>query len=314
MRKQDVVLHEQNCDVYLTKHNVAYPASRVTCQHCHVTFSCPSALSGHRNACSLHMRLDIDRIQVETHNSKETPTKSQRQEFSCKQCPMTLSSQEEYYKHMETVHKQNYLDCQYCEKKLKSQFNLRQHFLTKHNQESLYECEICEEKFKLSRYLISHIKKSHPESIDSPKSKTATPSEFKCELCGKVLTTRYNLKSHVRVVHLGMTHTYQYEPGGVCDVCGEYKKQLWQHKRTHSTVRRYACPHCDKAFKKKNQLDTHIRVHTGEKPYVCDVCGRGFKQSNDMWKHRRNVHGLDKHTRSASDAVVKSDVEVVPQD
>ncbi|KAI5746205.1 hypothetical protein M8J77_001125 [Diaphorina citri] len=186
------------------------------------------------------------------------------------------------------------IPCSYCDKKLKGQFNLRQHFFAKHSPDLLYECEICKARFKLSRYLNKHLHDAHPEAIKTERERKLI---FKCDLCGNVLSSKHILQEHVRVVHMGLSRKYHYEykPDGVCDVCGEYKKQLLQHKRLHFPLRPYACTQCDKTFKKKNHLTTHYRIHTGEKPYQCDICGRGFAQSNDMKKHRRTVHKAQIH-------------------
>lgn len=58
-------------------------------------------------------------------------------------------------------------------------------------------------------------------------------TQFKCERCSRLFSTKGNLSRHVQATHVG-GHTFP-------------------------------CPICGKEFKRKEDRTTHIRVHTGER-------------------------------------------------
>jgi len=64
---------------------------------------------------------------------------------------------------------------------------------------------------------------------------------------------------------------------------------------THTGIKPFQCPHCDKAFSLKTSLNTHIRLHTGEKPYKCSACGRDFSDASSCRRHVKSHEGKKPH-------------------
>ncbi len=81
---------------------------------------------------------------------------------------------------------------------------------------------------------------------------------FKCVICGKVLSSRSSLDTHL------MTHT------------GE---------------KPYKCQICLKTFRQRGHLDNHSKMHTGEKPFKCSVCGKSFRLPHHLKKHAETHMG-----------------------
>ena len=66
-----------------------------------------------------------------------------------------------------------------------------------------------------------------------------------------------------------------------CKYIAKYRSNLWDHKKTHTGEKPYACnwPSCSMRFSQTHQLKLHLRSHTGERPYVCDWpgCNSAFR-------------------------------------
>ncbi|XP_077275208.1 uncharacterized protein LOC143904411 isoform X4 [Temnothorax americanus] len=147
-----------------------------------------------------------------------------------------------------------------------------------------------------------HSADSHPNS-----EKKCTP--YKCEECGKVLSTSYNLLIH-RNIHAGvrpyicsicdksfrstsgLNRHVRYVHDGVknfaCDVCGRHlasRASRDEHRRTHSGERLHVCETCGKSFKQKASLHVHRLYHSQVLPHRCVLCDRGFRRKQELDKH-----------------------------
>ena len=75
---------------------------------------------------------------------------------------------------------------------------------------------------------------------------------YKCETCEKGFTHKWNLKDHIKYVHL------------------EQKDAK--------------CKTCEKSFSIRYQLHEHERIHTGSKPFECKTCGKCFRHISPFRK------------------------------
>ncbi|XP_034835361.1 zinc finger protein 239-like isoform X2 [Maniola hyperantus] len=79
-----------------------------------------------------------------------------------------------------------------------------------------------------------------------------------CFTCGKVMSSRFRLKTHLA---------------------------------THLKEKQHSCTYCKKRFTIVENLNAHLRIHTGEKPYCCATCGKTFAQSSGLIVHKRKHTG-----------------------
>jgi len=117
--------------------------------------------------------------------------------------------------------------------------------------------------------------KEEEEIYEKPVEIEANPTYKRCHLCVRIFSTKANLSSHIRHVHLGETK--------------------------HSRVKSIPCPHCHKMFSRKGHMTEHVRtVHEGKKRIYkevnCQHCGKTFRRK---W-------GLNIHISSAHADVVSS--------
>nr|CAD7575910.1 unnamed protein product [Timema californicum] len=104
--------------------------------------------------------------------------------------------------------------------------------------------------------------------------------QYKCDLCGKCLSSVHALSRHVHN-HSGLG---KYK----CETCQKrffYKNLLETHTITHSGQRKYKCGLCEKCFKYKRNLKSHNLLHSGHKKYKCEECEKSFTDKSRLRTH-----------------------------
>jgi uncharacterized Zn-finger protein len=80
-----------------------------------------------------------------------------------------------------------------------------------------------------------------------------------------------------------------------CSICGKIlssKKNMKKHFKLHSDDRNYSCKLCNKSYKRSDHLKRHMIIHDPEPNYFeCDYCLKRFNLKYHLTAHLQNVHG-----------------------
>ena len=94
------------------------------------------------------------------------------------------------------------------------------------------------------------------EEYETKSGKNILPNQ--CELCGKILSNKKNLKKHLKL---------------------------------HSDVRNYICKICNKSYKRSDHLKRHMITHEPEPNfYECELCLKRFCLNYHLKSHMEKVH------------------------
>lgn len=61
------------------------------------------------------------------------------------------------------------------------------------------------------------------------------------------------------------------------------------HIRSHTNIRPYQCPHCDKAYKTSSARASHVESHM-EQTHICNVCNVKFRRRILYQRHMKLLH------------------------
>merc|ERR1719150_1950817 len=147
---------------------------------------------------------------------------------------------------------------------------LREHIGVFHDGKTLEEirkmrktCEICQKVFPTFQSLTRHKFAMH--GIEDPSINT---EKVKCECCGKIWSTKHNLKKHLQNMETKLLEKFK------CAICGNtfsHQRGLEYHENSvHKKLTREFCELCGKTF---SFLKSHMLVvHEKRKDYKCDLC------------------------------------------
>ena len=213
--------------------------------------------------------------------------------YKCDLCDKSYSVEASLQDH-KIKHRAKEFPCRYCGKFLPSQKKLRKHvkchgekILEQANEELKHKCEECGRLFYSPFNLKQHIKQIHMAVVKM--------DQYICQVCGKILKTKHGMDLHV----VGCTDKGQFK----CDFCGKHyvtksgmeKHITWAHRKEMLSSEKYSkqvklCKYCGQSFLCRGLLMEHEKTHSKERNYKCDICGKTFKSHNNVLTHKRNVH------------------------
>ncbi|KAG7165055.1 Zinc finger protein 208-like, partial [Homarus americanus] len=245
----------KKASVYLA-HEKTHSSKRFSCQHCRSSYPTDASFQNH----------------IITH---------QFGDYQCAECFVKFASLHQLNIHDEKVHKIKLSKiCEYCNKEFRDQMNLICHRRKEHPEseecrKAKYSCSECGMKFMVRGNLVRHLRMHDKEKVSKPSV---------CALCGKVLSNKYSLATHLKTHSHDTSHECK-----ICDKAFVSKYTLVDHmRRIHEDIgygRDKICKQCGRSFFTNSELKYHMKTHTGERPYRCEICGETYLSSSTLRYH-----------------------------
>lgn len=284
---------KQKLDEHMRTHTGTAP---ISCADCPRKFRRHSNLIQHRNR--YHLKV-----------------KPNQKDYVCPQCGDVYHTKAKFNWHKE-IHEKKPKGCPYCRERFIHQNSLTSHIRLSHpdrfwtyrnlaKKRVTIKCPICH-KLLLKSSIKQHI------TIHS------LTNNYRCNICNKGFSTKWNLKQHrwihacrstkpfkckicssafVReadyVTHMNIHKSIK---PYTCDHCGFQfsRKYNWlRHTREHEAAKKYKCNICNKTFHRSYYLTEHARVHSGERPFTCNICGKTSATKTNHNKHIVIHHARD---------------------
>ena len=111
---------------------------------------------------------------------------------------------------------------------------------------------------------------------------------FACTVCDLSFKLQRTLENH-QLQHEEREKTHKCE---ACSLAFLTKVGLVQHMKTHTDIKPYKCPECEKYFGQLSYMKTHMkRSHATEKTFNCNICLKSCAQKYIFNKHMKSHFG-----------------------
>ena len=244
---------------------------RETCDECGKSFKNASTLWHH-----------VQKFHLDNPTSSKKVSISEKKERMCPVCNQTFT----FTQSQMSTHKQK------CEFEKTGELK--------------YVCEMCGRGFGTVHQQCSH------RAVCLGKTKAKSK---KCphENCDYVTRTKTELENHVRQYHLNLP----IEKNHICNHCGKAYNLLYQLKQhikaIHLEIRPFVCPECGKTFARKDKLQDHIDLHKGLFKYKCPFCQKGLNNSGALCNHKRICPSNPERYASLNDARIARERLIPPK-
>ena len=257
--------------------------SKFTCDVCGKVFSLKKELNKHRiayhdkNIEAIQYQCDIclktfPHIQTVSQHKKSVHLKLK---FHCDICSREFAWKSSLQKHKREFHFGIQFPCHFCEYTSTQKSHLKVHINAQHECTFKFECDICCKVFKQKSHLKKHVEVVH----DKIKS-------FKCEHCEKQFGHKSTLDTH-----LSITHDKSEEQ---CNICGKMLNSKYLRKHilfNHENNKSSKCDICEKEFTIREMLNNHLLSHSmNSKSFKCDCCEKDLTTKRALREHIRKVH------------------------
>ena len=266
--------------------HIDFDSGRFKCEKCSRVFS-------RNHEYKRHMKKHTDNNAVINHQ--------------CSQCEKFFKQREYLLKHIKYIHKRSEVGkwiCKICQKEFAQYGPLSIHKRRKHTDTEPQDCQECGKTYPSKLHLKDHIKITHnallkecpichkvlaSTSLLSHKKTHLIEKPHKCNICGKAMADKHNLKTHIKRAHLHIKDNLKEQVK--CDECGTMVKNLKLHlKILHQQKDKYACTSCDYKTNNVTSLNSHKKRMHQDSKLQCDLCPFITKDLKRLEEHKNNIH------------------------